>query len=79
VEELISENRRFTISDLSAPLLLRFGTVHNIVREEAGYRREHARCVPRRLTEEHKNRRFEVALSHVQRFKKEGNDSWNPK
>jgi hypothetical protein len=33
-----------------------------------------ARWVPRCLTEEHKNRRFEIALSQLQRFKEEGNE-----
>jgi histone-lysine N-methyltransferase SETMAR len=71
VEELILENRRVTIRDLSAALELSIGTVHYIVHEELGFRKVCARWAPKCLSEEHKNRRFEIVLSHLQRFKED--------
>jgi hypothetical protein len=64
VEELL-ENRVVTTEYLSTALLLSFGSVHNIISEEQGYHKVCARWVPGCLTEEHKNRRFEMAVSRL--------------
>lgn len=77
VEELIFKNRPVTIRDSSATLHLFIGTVHNTV-HEPGHHKACARCVPRCLTEEIKNRRFYITLSHHRRFKEEGNEFLEP-
>jgi hypothetical protein len=74
VEELILQNWRVTIQDLSTALELSIRTVHNIVHEEHGYHKECACWVPWCMMELHKNWHSKIALSHLQWFKDEEND-----
>lgn len=77
VQELMLENRRVAIRELCAALDLSIGTVHNAVHAELGHREVCARWVPRCLTGT-EDRRFEIALSHLQRLQKKEASSWNP-
>jgi hypothetical protein len=47
--------------------------VHNFVHKELEYCKVCAKSVPNCLVEGHKNRHFEIAPSHLQQFKEEGN------
>jgi hypothetical protein len=76
VNKPISENWRVTIWDLSAALGFSIGVVQNSDKEELGYCRVVARWVPRYIMAEYKNRRFDIAVSHCQRFREERNSSW---
>jgi hypothetical protein len=64
VGELILENRQVAIPDLSAAS----EKYTTSFKKNFDTAKAYARWLPRRLTEEDKNRRFEVALSRLQRF-----------
>jgi hypothetical protein len=77
VEELILENRRARIRDLSAAFHLSIGTVRSTVRE-LGSRKVCALWVPRCVTGEHKTDVSRLLFHILSCLKKKGTSSWNP-
>lgn len=73
VEAKIRENRRFTITGLSNefPDVSR-SVLYNIVSEHIKFRKLCSRWVPKLLTEDHKNQRFECATKFLTRYDEEG-------
>jgi histone-lysine N-methyltransferase SETMAR len=71
VDELIRSDRRVTTSDIVDVTGVSRGTVHNII-SDLGYSKVCSRWVPRQLTEELKQSRFEVCKQMLQRYQTEG-------
>ncbi|GBL84136.1 Histone-lysine N-methyltransferase SETMAR [Araneus ventricosus] len=73
VEAKVLENRRFTISALSNdfPEVSR-SVLYKIVSEKLNFKELCSRWVPKLLTEEHKNKRFECSLNFLTRYNEEG-------
>ncbi|XP_035216154.1 uncharacterized protein LOC118189614 [Stegodyphus dumicola] len=73
MNECIIANRRITIAEISNGLDISHGSVHKITADQLQFHKVCARWVPRLLTEEHKGKRFEIALKFPQCYQKEGN------
>ena len=75
VEEVLKENHRFTISDLSSkfPQISR-SLLHEIVSEKLNFRKLCARWVPKTLTEQHKKQRQGSVLNFLTHYNKDGDD-----
>lgn len=75
VEELVKENRTFTISHLSTkfPQISR-SLLHEIVSKKLNFRKLCARWVPKILTEQHKKQREDSVLDFLTRYNKDGDD-----
>lgn len=75
VEEVVKENRRFTMTDLSTkfPQISR-SLLHEIVSEKLNFRKLCARWVPKTLTEQNKKQRQGSALDFLTRYDKDGDD-----
>ncbi|GBM40090.1 hypothetical protein AVEN_246001-1 [Araneus ventricosus] len=73
VEAKILEYRRFTISTLSNdfPEVSR-SVLYEIVSEKLNFTNLCSHWVPKLLTEDHKNRRFECSLDFLTRYNEEG-------
>ena len=63
VRNVISIDRRSTVSELADRCDISRTTVHKILTENFGMNRVYARCVPRLLTEENKTTRVKAAKS----------------
>ncbi|GBM56337.1 hypothetical protein AVEN_60318-1 [Araneus ventricosus] len=76
VEAKILENRLFTISTLSSdfPEVSR-SVLYKIVSEKLNFRDLCSRWVPKLLTEDHKNKRFEYLLNVLTRYNEEGDST----
>ena len=72
VNEIVRDDRRFTISDLSLhfPQISRT-LMYDIVSSILGYRKVYARRVPKMPTEEHKKQRVACALKFLMLYNKE--------
>nr|XP_033811349.1 protein GVQW3-like [Geotrypetes seraphini]XP_033811350.1 protein GVQW3-like [Geotrypetes seraphini] len=68
--EMLKNDRRLTLRELSASLGISFERVQHIVTEELKMRRVCARWVPRNLTEEQMQRHIEVCKNNVTQSKK---------
>lgn len=75
VDQVVKENRRFTIDELSVkfPEVSR-SSLYSIVTEHLRYRKLCARWVPKQLTDNHKTRRMASALSFLERYHNERKD-----
>ncbi|GBM69911.1 hypothetical protein AVEN_96427-1 [Araneus ventricosus] len=73
VEAKILENRRFTISTLSNdfPEVSR-SVLYKIVSKKLNFKKLRSCWVPKLLTEDHKNKRFECSLNFLTRYNEEG-------
>ncbi|GBN58696.1 hypothetical protein AVEN_131843-1 [Araneus ventricosus] len=73
IEAKILDNRRFTISTLSNdfPEVSR-SVMNKIVSEKLHFKKLYSRWVPKLLTEDHKNKRFECSLNFLTRYNEEG-------
>ncbi|GBM16379.1 hypothetical protein AVEN_129704-1 [Araneus ventricosus] len=73
VEVKILENRRFTISTLSNdfPEVSR-SVLYKIASEKLNFKKLCSRWVPKLLTEDHRNKRFECSLNFLTRYNEEG-------
>lgn len=72
VDNLIRQNRRFTIDEIASEVSISHGSVSTIIHEQLGYRKVYARWVPRGLTPEMKEARVEACQENLNRFEKEG-------
>jgi len=66
VQELIRENRRLTIRELSVEVGVSYGTCQAILTQDLNMRRVAAKFVPRILTTKLKEWRLSVATNMVQ-------------
>lgn len=78
VDQVIREDRRFTISVLSDsfPEISR-SALYTIVSERLQYRKLCARWVPKMLSDHHKTQQMGAALTFLQRYHDEGEDFLN--
>ncbi|XP_035210768.1 histone-lysine N-methyltransferase SETMAR-like [Stegodyphus dumicola] len=74
LNECILANRRITIDEILNELDISHGSVYKIIADHLKFRKVCARWVPRLLTEEHKEKRFESAFAFLQRYQTEGNE-----
>jgi hypothetical protein len=73
IGELIRDNRRVTLRQISIKLGLGYGIVHNVVYSELHCQEVFDRWVPRMLVDELKACYMRPFLSTVQQYVKEGN------
>ena len=69
IEALIQTDRRRKLRDMAEELDIPKSVVHEIVHEKLGYRKVSARWVPKQLTEEHKLKRRDISLQHLNRYR----------
>jgi len=74
VEAIVKENRRVTANEIAAHLELSHGSAHHIVHDVLQFHKVSARCVPRQLTAELKERRGDACQELLKRFEAEGDD-----
>lgn len=74
VEQMILDNRRVTEDEIAIAMNISHGSVHTIISEHLKFRKVCARWVPRLLTAQHKEKRFQSALQFLFRYENEGND-----
>ncbi|GBN40309.1 hypothetical protein AVEN_58680-1 [Araneus ventricosus] len=73
VEVKILENRRFAISTLSSDFLeVSRSVLYKIVSEKLNFKKLCSRWVPKLLTQDHKNKRFECSLNFLIHYNEEG-------
>lgn len=73
VDERVTANRRFTISELSEDIpQISHTLLYKVITEDLGYQKLSARWVPKLLSEEQKAQRMGAALSFLQRYEREG-------
>lgn len=72
VEQLILDNRRITIREISEEVAISVGSVEEIVRKELQFSKVSARWVPRILTTEQREKRVEACQDLLQRYEEEG-------
>lgn len=68
VEQLILDNRRITIREISEEVAISVGSVEEIVRKELQFSKVSARWVPRILTTEQREKRVEACQDLLQRY-----------
>jgi len=73
VEAIAKENRRVTVNKIAAHLDMNQGSAHHIV-HDLQFHEVSARCVPRQLTAELKERRVDARQELLKRFEAEGDD-----
>lgn len=74
VEQIILEDRRMNVRDISAELGISIGSVESIIHEHLQYRKVTARWVPKLLNFEQKFTRWEVCRRLLTRYEAEGDD-----
>jgi len=72
VEAIVKDNRRVTVHEVAAHLDMSVASAHHIVHDVLQFRKVSARWVPRQLTAELKERRFDDCQEHLKRFEAEG-------
>lgn len=72
VKAIIKADRRVTVQDIALDVDLSVGTVHTILHEDLHLSKLAARWVPRLLTEEHKEKRLEMARDFTKRLFEQG-------
>ncbi len=72
IENMILEDRRVTILEISNELRVSTGLVHKIIHNDLQFNKTCARWVPRQLTEVHKNIRLRICTELLQRYQNEG-------
>ena len=72
VEQLILDNRRITVREISEAVGISVGSVEDIVHKELQFSKVSARWVPRILTSEQRAKRVEVCNDLLQRYEEEG-------
>jgi hypothetical protein len=72
VTQINTGNRRITISETAMEMKISAGSAQTIVAEELHYRKVCARWIPRRLTPEIKDRRWDVSSTILARYEQEG-------
>jgi len=70
-EAIVKENRRVTVSEIAAHLDMSHGSAHHIVHDVLQFHKVSARCVPRQLTAELKERRVDACQELLKRFEAE--------
>lgn len=76
IEEIVTQNRRSTISEISADLNLSRGTVHRIVKDQLQLSKLCARWVPKLLNSDQKARRVECSRDNLAQLRMEGVDEY---
>ena len=74
VGAIVKENRRVTVNEIAAHLDMSHGSAHHIARDVLQFHKVSARCVPRQLTAELKERRVDACQELLKRFEAEGDD-----
>lgn len=74
VEEMILEDRRVTVRDLSEEVGISIGSIESIIHNHLEYRKITARWVPRLLNFEQKHHRVEVCQRLLDRYEVEGDN-----
>lgn len=72
VEQLILDNRRITIREISEEVGISVGSVEDIVHKNLQFSKVSARWVPRILTTEQREKRVDVCQQLLQRYEEEG-------
>lgn len=72
VQELLAEDRRLTVQEISLEVGISEGSVWDILHNKLQKRKKCARWVPHLLTDEHKACRITLARAHLRRFRREG-------
>ena len=74
VEAIVKENRRVTVHEVAADLVMSHGSAHHIVHDVLQFHKVSARRVPRQLTAELKERRVDACQGLLKRFEAESDD-----
>lgn len=72
VRELVTEDRRLTVEEISAEVGISTGSAWEILHNKLNKRKKCARWVPHVLTEEQKACRVSISSAHLARFNREG-------
>ena len=72
VRDLVAEDRRLTVEEISAEVGISTGSAWDILHNKLNKRKKCARWVPHVLTEEQKACRVSISSAHLARFKREG-------
>jgi len=72
VESVIRENRRVTVKEVASLLDISVGSAHHIIHDELRFQKVCARWVPKRLTPEVKERRFNECQELLRRYEADG-------
>jgi hypothetical protein len=71
VEVIVKENRYVTVNETAAYMDMSHGSAHHIVHDVLQFHKVCARCVPRQLTAELKERHVDACQKHLKRFEAE--------
>lgn len=74
VEQLVLDDRRVTVEEVSDTIGISVGSVHMIIRKKLKMRKVCAHWVPKQLQPDQKARRLEVCQELLDRFRAEGDD-----
>ena len=77
VSNVIEQDRRQSVREISAQLDVSYGTVQTILKNHLDMNRVSARWIPRLLTEDEKLKRVRISRSFLHRYKQEGNEFLN--
>ena len=72
VEQLILNNRRIAVREISEEVGISIGSAEHIIHQELGFSKVSARWVPRLLTDEQKEKRVDVCQQLLRRYEDEG-------
>ena len=70
-DAMIREDRQITVSEVAAHLDISYGSAYAILHDDLGYRKVHARWVPKELTVVNKQQRMEVATQLVRWYEED--------